>query len=90
MELTWSLSLAPTQPRTSLGEAFFEKKASQHCPTKPAAADYRMRNLLILCAPGEDNPPVTAEVASSSLVVPAIPFRSSPETWGYTTFLRHR
>jgi hypothetical protein len=39
---------------------------------KPTVADYRTSNLLILLAPVVDFPPVTAEVASSSLVVPAI------------------
>jgi len=38
-----------------------------------------MPNLLILRTPDEDNTPVTAEVASSSLVVPAILSKSRPE-----------
>jgi hypothetical protein len=37
-------------------------------------ADNRMRNLLILRAPSVEGRTVTAEVASSSLVVPAILF----------------
>jgi hypothetical protein len=40
----------------------------------PTAADYRNPNRLILRAPMPENRPVTAEVASSSLVVPAILF----------------
>jgi hypothetical protein len=43
----------------------------------PTVADYRTRNLLILRAPAIDFPPVTAEVASSSLVVPAILLKDS-------------
>jgi hypothetical protein len=39
-------------------------------------ADNRTPNLLILREPAVDRPPVTAEVASSSLVVPAISFQS--------------
>ena len=38
----------------------------------PTVADYRTSNLLILRAPAIEKVPVTAEVASSSLVVPAI------------------
>jgi hypothetical protein len=38
----------------------------------PTVADNRTSNLLILRGPAADRPPVTAEVASSSLVVPAI------------------
>ena len=38
----------------------------------PVVADYRTRNLLILLVPASEVLPVTAEVASSSLVVPAI------------------
>jgi hypothetical protein len=48
----------------------------QCIPIDPMDADYRTCNLLILLAPVEDLTPVTAEVASSSLVVPAIPFLS--------------
>ena len=47
-------------------------KTSQRRPIHPTVADNRTRNLLILRAPVVDFPPVTAEVASSSLVVPAI------------------
>ena len=39
----------------------------QRIPIGPTVADYRTSNLLILLAPVEDFPPVTAEVASSSL-----------------------
>jgi hypothetical protein len=39
---------------------------------KPVVADYRTRNLLILREPATARVPVTTEVASSSLVVPAI------------------
>src|ERR1700690_512486 len=42
------------------------------CPMWPTVADNRTRNLLTLRAPVVDFTPVTAEVASSSLVVPAI------------------
>jgi hypothetical protein len=38
----------------------------------PVVADYRARNLLILLVSASEAPPVTAEVASLSLVVPAI------------------
>ena len=38
----------------------------------PTVADNRTCNLLILLAPASELPSVTAEVASSSLVVPAI------------------
>ena len=38
----------------------------------PTVADYRTSNLLILRVPATERVPVTAEVASSSLVVPAI------------------
>src|SRR6266446_3712009 len=38
----------------------------------PTVADYRTSNLLILRVPATARVPVTAEVASSSLVVPAI------------------
>jgi hypothetical protein len=38
-------------------------------------AENRTSNLLILRAPAIEGPPVTAEVASSSLVVPAISFQ---------------
>ncbi len=38
----------------------------------PTVADYRTSNLLILRLPAVERPTVTAEVASSSLVVPAI------------------
>ena len=47
-------------------------KTSQRIPISPTVADYRTSNLLILHMPAVDRPPVTAEVASSSLVVPAI------------------
>ena len=46
----------------------------QGVPTRPTVADNRTRNLLILRRPADDFAPVTAEVASSSLVVPAILF----------------
>jgi hypothetical protein len=42
---------------------------------KPTVADYRTRNLLILLVPASEVQSVTAEVASSSLVVPAILFK---------------
>src|SRR6266576_4186812 len=45
----------------------------------PTVADYRTSNLLILRVPATARVPVTAEVASSSLVVPAI---SSANTIG--------
>jgi hypothetical protein len=38
----------------------------------PTVADYCTSNLLILRVPATERVPVTAEVASSSLVVPAI------------------
>jgi hypothetical protein len=47
-------------------------KTSQRILISPTVADYRTSNLLILLMPAVDRPPVTAEVASSSLVVPAI------------------
>jgi hypothetical protein len=40
----------------------------------PTVADCRTSNLLILRVPMVEKPPVTAEVARSSLVVPAIFF----------------
>src|SRR6266550_1472950 len=46
---------------------------------KPTGADNRTRNLLILRAPATARVPVTAEVASSSLVVPAISFKDIEE-----------
>jgi hypothetical protein len=51
---------------------------------KPTVADYRMSNLLILRRPVAERPSVTAEVASSSLVVPAILFsrQSLARRWG--------
>ena len=50
-------------------------KMRQQSPTKPTVADYRTPNLLTLRVPVVEWPPVTAEVASSSLVVPAILFK---------------
>jgi hypothetical protein len=44
---------------------------------KPTVADYRTRNLLILRGPTVEQPPVTAEVAGSSPVVPAIHFQGT-------------
>ena len=67
-----------TQPRTSAvifracGCTKRCTKTSQRIPMSPTVADYRTSNLLILLMPAVDRPPVTAEVASSSLVVPAI------------------
>src|SRR5580658_5343427 len=47
-------------------------KTSQRIPISPTVADYRTCNLLILRVPAVERPTVTAEVASSSVVVPAI------------------
>jgi hypothetical protein len=44
---------------------------SQRIPILPTVADYRTSNLLILLVPAVERWTVTAEVASSSLVVPA-------------------
>jgi hypothetical protein len=51
-------------------------KAAQPSPITPIGADNRTSNLLILLVPADDPASVTAEVASSSLVVPAILFQS--------------
>src|SRR6266566_6240089 len=56
-------------------------KTSQLIPISPTVADYRTSNLLILCVPAVDRPTVTAEVASSSLVVPAILFKRLNSTF---------
>ncbi|SRR6266480_5697902 len=55
-------------------------KASQRIPV--TVADYRTSNLLILLMPAVDRPPVTAVVASSSLV-PAIfsPAAAQRKAW---------
>jgi hypothetical protein len=50
-------------------------KKSQCIPIWPTVADYRTSNLLILRVPVVEGRTVTAEVASSSLVVPAISFQ---------------
>src|SRR5207253_1208323 len=55
-------------------------KTSQRIPISPTVADYRTSSLLILHMPAVDRPPVTAEVASSSLVVPAIFFNDLQQT----------
>src|SRR5262249_57036368 len=47
-------------------------RASLPCPIAPTVADHRTRNLLILRVPASERPPVTAEAAGSSPVVPAI------------------
>ena len=50
-------------------------KTSLRCPMKPTVADSRTPNRLILRGPAGDLPPVTAEAAGSSPVVPAILFK---------------
>src|SRR6266576_1102929 len=55
-------------------------KTSQRIPISPTVADYRTCNLLILRVPAVDRQTVTAEVASSSLVVPAIFFSHLQQT----------
>ena len=47
----------------------------------PTVADYRTSNLLILRVPATARVPVTAEVASSSLVVPAILTKALIYSW---------
>ncbi len=61
-------------------------RTSLPCPIPPTVADYRTSNLLILRRPVGEGAPVTAEVASSSLVVPAIfpiTYRPAPNGSGY-------
>jgi hypothetical protein len=53
---------------------------------KPTVADSRTPNRLILRGPAGDLPPVTAEVASSSLVVPAIHSEAFSE-WSFHSSL---
>ncbi len=54
----------------------------QCIPIRPTVADNRTSKLLILLVPVVDFPSVTAEVASSSLVVPAILFTELREKFG--------
>ena len=54
-------------------------KSNQPRPVNATVADYRTCNRLILSRPASELPTVTAEVASSSLVVPAILFKGLNE-----------
>ena len=57
----------------------------------PVVADYRARNLLFLRVPATARVPVTAEVASSSLVVPAIfYFKIQIGLESTSLFVRHK
>jgi hypothetical protein len=64
-------SLLPFQNFLSLHKTLHKNRPTM--PTNPTVADYRTSNRLILRVPAVERPTVTAEVASSSLVVPAIP-----------------
>ena len=60
-----------------VGDPVLSKSLNKNFPALPddaSVADYRARNLLILRVPATARVPVTSEVASSSLVVPAIFF----------------